>query len=190
MLGAPAAAALPLAGTALAPAAAQAQSAPASEFPKLAVSHPDAVGDPKPRLLTDLQKATLARLCALIVPPLDNRPGAVEAETPEFLDHLLRHSTAARQKLYRDGLDRLERDARAKSGKAFSQVDAAQAADLLAPLRQAWTYQEPTDPFARFLRLAKEEILAATVNSRQFAQAASAGRRGATGLNTYWHVID
>src|SRR5713226_4512502 len=70
-----------------------------------------------------------------------------------------------------------------------AELPAADANSILAPLREAWTYQEPADLFARFLRAAKADFIEATVNSRQWA-AASSGRRGASGLNTYWFPIE
>jgi hypothetical protein len=53
-----------------------------------------------------------------------------------------------------------------------------------------WTYAMPADPQAAFLRAAKADIIRATTNSRAIAEANVAGRRRATGLNPYWHVID
>jgi hypothetical protein len=54
----------------------------------------------------------------------------------------------------------------------------------------AWTYAAPADPFARFLREAKEDLITATMNSREVIEAqAAAGRRGA-GIGTYWYPVE
>jgi hypothetical protein len=116
-------------------------------------------------------------------------PGAAEAEAAEFLDFLIGQSPADRQTLYRDGVARLNREARSRYGKPFAELAAADADSILAPLREPWTYRGPGDPFARFLRAAKDDFRSATLNSRQWAMAASGEGRRATGLNTYWFPI-
>lgn len=180
LLGAPAAAAVP--------AAAQ-TSAPASEqMPKLALVTPDAVANGTTRFCSPEQRGALTRLGEILVPPFQGRPGATEAEAPEFLDFLLSQSPAERQALYRNGLDQLNREARRTFGKPFSEISAEQAQGLLTPLTERWTYASPKDPFARFLRQAKDDILQATMNSRQWAQ--SSRRRGAAGMGTYWYTIE
>ena len=48
----------------------------------------------------------------------------------------------------------------------------------------------PADPFARFLREAKEDLIAATMSSHEWSDAqAAAGRRG-TGIGTYWYPVE
>jgi hypothetical protein len=62
---------------------------------------------------------------------------------------------------------------------------------LLAPLREPWTFDPPADPLTRFLRAAKQDVRAATMNSREYAAAAgSSGRRSAAGLGLYWLPLD
>ena len=106
----------------------------------------------------------LRKLAAAIVPTFDGRPGAVEAGAPEFLDFLLSRSLARDQRLYREGLNR-DPD--------------------LSLLEQPWTYTEPSDPRAAFLRQLKQDLVRATMNSREW----SAGRRGA-GVGYYWKPLD
>lgn len=132
----------------------------------------------------------LRRLGEVLAPARQNLPGAVEAEAAEFLDFLIGQSPADRQTLYRDGVAHLNREARSRFGKSFADVSLSDADSILAPLRQPWTYEPPADPFARFLRAAKEDFLRATVNSRQWAAAASGRSRGGSGLNTYWLPIE
>jgi hypothetical protein len=177
LLGAPAIAAIPL------PAQAQ-------DMPKLATANPEAVGDAVARFFSPSQMAALRRLGDLVVPGSTVRPGASDAKAADFLDFLLSQSPTDRQALYRNGLDRLQSDARSRSGAAFEALTPQQADAILAPLHAQWTYGEPADPFARFLRAVKEDLIAATMNSREFADAqAAAGRRG-TGMGTYWYPVE
>ena len=57
-------------------------------------------------------------------------------------------------------------------------------------MHEAWTYASPTDPLAHFLRQAKEDLLTATFNSREFADAQTAAGRRGTGVGTYWYPIE
>jgi hypothetical protein len=163
--------------------------APSDETPKLAAHAPDAVATAALRFFDTAGFSALRRLGEILVPPRENSPGAVEAEAAEFLDFLISQSPADRQTLYRYGVARLNQEARSRHGKPFAELSASDADTILAPLREAWTYQGPSNPFTRFLQAAKNDFLQATLNSRQWAAAAS-GRRGASGLNTYWFPIE
>ena len=174
------------------PAAAQygGSSSASSEIPKLTETAPDAVADGMRTLFTAEQSATLRRLAELLVPAMGERPGAVDCGVVEFLDFLLKASPAARQTLYRNGLDRLQAESMKVHKKGFAQLDAGSADGLLSPLRKPWTSTPPADPFARFLREAQDDLLQATVNSREYAQAMSRRSRSASGVNAYWLPLD
>jgi gluconate 2-dehydrogenase subunit 3-like protein len=161
-----------------------------AENPKLPVSAADAVADAAPRFFDRESFQALRHLGEILVPARQNLPGGVEAEAAEFLDFLIGQSPADRQTLYRDGVAQLNAQAQSRYGKPFAEVSVADADSILAPLHENWTYQGPADPFARFLRAAKEDFLKATVNSRQWAMAASGRSRSASGLNTYWFPIE
>ena len=183
MAAVPAVAAVPIASQA------QTSAPPAqADSLKLSSSGLDSVGKPVAKFFTPAQFSALERLADLLVPALDSRPGAKAADAPAFLDFLLSQSDAATQELYRSGLDRLNADAGKKHGKPFSSTTPEEAASLVAPLQDAWTYHGPTDPFARFLVGAKDDILRATVNSRAFAAAATT--RGASGSGYYWFPVE
>lgn len=160
------------------------------ENPQLKLTVADAVAPGVPRFFDAAGLAALGRLAEILVPAAPNAPGAREAEAIEFLDFLILESPLPRQSLYRDGVAQLDREAHSKYNKPFAALTAAEADRILTPLREVWTYEEPSDPFARFLRAAKEDLLQATINSRQWATAASARRRSAAGLNTYWFPIE
>ena len=162
---------------------------PAAEAVKLDTLPLDAVAEMAPRFFTAAQFAALSQLSDILLPPLNGMPGALDADAPEFLDFLISKSLAERQQLYRAGLDALNANAQRQFKKPFAELDAAQASTLLAPLRESWTYVPPTDPFARFLREAKSDVRTATTNSRAYATAGSAGRRGG-GTGQYWFPLD
>jgi hypothetical protein len=177
LLGAPAVAAIPL------PAMAQ-------EMPKLATSTADAVGEPSVHYFSSPQMAALRRLGDLVVPAGAGRPGARDAQAAEFLDFLIGQSPADRQSLYRNGLDHLQSEARSRFSTAFESLTPQQADAVLAPLHADWTYAAPPEPFARFLREAKEDLIAATMNSHEFSDAQAAAGRRPSGMGTYWYPVE
>ena len=188
-------AAAPAAGALLAQQPAAAQQTPSggsSEIPQLQTTAVDLAGDPAPHFFTADQYAALRKLSELLQPAMAPMPGALAAGVPEFLDFLISVSPDDRQKLYREGLDALNEEAKKHTNQPFAEISAADAASVLAPLRQPWTYEAPSDPLAHFLREAKQDIHTATVNSREYNQAGAAsggGRRfGARGF--YWLPIE
>lgn len=159
-------------------------------MPKLATSNAEAVGDAVTHFFSAPQLAAMRRLGDLVIPSAPNRPGARDAKAAEFLDFLLAQSPAARQQLYRSGLDHLQSEARRRFNTAFEELTVEQADTVVAPLHAAWTYAAPANSFARFLREAKEDLITATMNSREFIEAqTAAGRRGA-GIGTYWYPVE
>ncbi len=162
--------------------------APVEENPKLAMTAADAVAPGTVRFFTPPQFATLHRLADLLVPPLNGKPGASDAAVPEFLDFLIGQSPHDRQTLYRAGLDRLETEAQRRHSKPFAGITPEQADDLLAPVRQNWSFGGPADPLARFLHDAKDDVLRATVSSREWS-ASGSQRRGAGGIGSYWYSL-
>jgi hypothetical protein len=164
---------------------------PASEEPKLETSTPEQVGDGVPHFFSAPQFAALRKLSGILMPPINGMPGALEAKAAEFLDFLIGESPADRQQVYRAGLDALNAQSASHYQKPFAELDAGQADEVLAPLRQPWTYLPPSDPLAHFLVVAKADVRTATVNSREFNTAGASGggrRMGGTGL--YWYPID
>lgn len=161
----------------------------ADDVPKIDLATADAVGEPRGRFFSPQRYATLVRLCGLLGPPHEDKPSAVQAEVPQFLDFLLSESPSPRQILYAQGLDQLDIDARMQRRKTFADLTDTEAGVLLAPLRAPWTWAAPPGILARFLREAKLDVLRATMNSKPYADAA-AGSRRALGVNAYWDVID
>lgn len=167
---------------AAAPLAAQ-STTPVENF-KIEAVAPDISALPSQRFFTPAQFDALSRLGDLLVPAFGERPGSTGARAPLFIDFLLSKSPADRQKLYRDGLDTLNRE------KPFSKLPDEEAGRLLSPLKEVWTYQGPRDTFGRFLFAAKDDLLRATFNSREFIAAASQTQRGYNGLGYYWFPLE
>lgn len=153
-----------------------------SDTPKLTITSTDALGAPNTRrFLAPAEFETLEALAKTLVPAYNGRPGAVEAGAPEFLDFLLSQSPGDRQELYRRGLGEL-------SAAGFAKLDAAGQKKLLAPLEQPWTFAAPKEPLAQFLRAAKDDIVQATFNSREWA--ASSKSRTSGGTSYYYFTIE
>lgn len=84
-----------------------------------------------PRALTPAQASTLDVVAELIMPATDT-PGAREAGVPQFVDRALSDwCTPADAAAIRNGLDRIEADARAEHGQAFTALPKPQQAALL-----------------------------------------------------------
>ena len=183
------AAAFPAAAESFPAVAVEPQAAPPAEAVKLEIASLDVAGETTHRFFTATQFAALSKLSEILMPALNEMPGALEADAPAFLDFLIGKSPVERQQIYRGGLDALNAKAQLQFKKPFAQLDATQAGTLLAPLREAWTYVPPTDVYARFLREAKADVRTATMNSRAYATAGAAGRRGG-GTGQYWFPLD
>ena len=161
-----------------------------SETPKLDAAVADAVAEGLHPFFSADQFATLERLAEVLMPAASNSPGAHAAGVAEFVDFLISASPADRQAQYRDGLDKLDAQARTRYGKTFAQLPPAEIDKLLAPLREAWTYAAPADSLAQFLRAAKMDVMHATMNSRQWSEARATRSRRASGLGMYWYPIE
>lgn len=158
------------------------------EIPVIESAIPDIAATTVPNFFSPEQFSALQRLGDLIVPALDGVPGAREAEAAEFLDFLIGESPADRQELYRAGLDELNQRSRREFDTSFAQLTDAQADKLLAPLRTPWSLKP--DPFTGFLRAAKQDLLQATQNSREWVRQMSKRVRSAGGLGMYWFPIE
>lgn len=164
--------------------------------PKLDLTGVDLTGQPAPHYFTAAQFATLQKLGALLVPPLKNNPGALDAQAPEFLDFLVSVSPDERQNLYQFGLDSLDSQSKNQFQKPFCDLDAQQAGRILRPLLvvRPWAEDFPSDPLQKFIAQVHEDLRAATENSREWAAASEkSGRRftrGFRGSGYYWFPID
>jgi hypothetical protein len=167
-----------------------------ADVPHLNVTPGDLAGQPTPRYFTTVQFRTLGKLGELLQPPLKSNPGALEAQAPEFLDFLISVSPEDRQKLYLSGLDSLEAQSNDKFQKSFCDLDAQQADSILRSLLVArpWPQDLPSDPLQNFIAQVHEDLRTATMNSREWAEAAEkSGHHFTRGFRTsgyYWAPID
>jgi hypothetical protein len=175
-----------IAGPAVAPALLGQQPAANPEAAsKIEVTVADAGATGVPKFFSPDQAAALRKASDLLMPAMNGSAGALDAGAPEFLDFLIGASDAARQHVYRSGLDGLNAQAKKSFNRNFGDLDAAQAATLMAGLHQPWTFEGPADPVARFLQTAKLDVRNATLNSREY----SAGKRF-SGSGLYWYPLD
>lgn len=85
-----------------------------------------------PRALT-LEQARILDIVAELIIPATDVPGAREAGVPQFVDRTLAiYSTPADAQTLRNGLDRLEADARDAHGAGFTAISQDQQTALLA----------------------------------------------------------
>lgn len=173
-------------------AAQQSTSRPAAAPTPLAQAKADVVADPLPRFFSEARFAALTKLCDVLVPPLADNPGALQAGVPAFLDFHVGVSPADRQHLYQTGLDSLNARATKQFAKPFSALDTKQADAIVRPLfvTVVWPWDPPKDPTSHFLTSAHDDIRAATRNSREWADAAKAAGRRVAGAQQYWNLVD
>ena len=164
--------------------------ASAADTLKIDLAPPRSAGTPVTRFFSPAQFAALRKLGEVVVPSFNERPGAVEAGAAEFLDFYISKRTAAVRDLYRTGLDRLNQEAQRAHRKDFGELTAQEAAPVLKPMLAAWTYVGPQEPFARFLVTAREDLLRATTNSREYATALAATSRSSGGVGYYWFPVE
>ncbi len=165
----------------------------ATDIPHIPVAAPDDAADTVAKFFTPAQFATLRKLAGILVPPVKGNLGALDTDAPEFLDFLVASSPADTQTLYRSGLDGLAATARRQFSKAFADLDAKQADQILKPLlvQVPWVYDLPKDPMKHFLYQVHSDLRTATRNSPEAAKAvAASGRRSLSTTGLYWNPID
>jgi len=164
--------------------------ASAADTLKIELAPPHSAGKPVTNFFSPAQFAALRKLSEVVVPSFNQRPSAIEAGAAEFLDFYISRRTAAVQKLYRAGLDQLNKEAQRLHHKDFGELKAEQTAPILKPMLAAWTCSGPREPFDRFLVAAKEDLLRATTNSREYATAMAATSRTFGGIGYYWFPVE
>ena len=158
------------------------------EIPVIEATIPDLAGSTVASFFSDAQFGALQRLSDLIVPSMNDVPGAVATNAPQFLDFLISESSKIRQRLYQQGLNELNSRTERQFLVPFAKASQAQADVILEPLRKKWTAQP--DEFTAFLLSAKTDILQATQSSEDWVRIVSKRVRSAGGLGTYWFPIE
>jgi hypothetical protein len=145
------------------------------------------VADGEPKFFSALQMAAFTRLADVLVPTMGDRPGAIAAETPAFLDFLLDKSPDARKKLYTGGLTWLDGESAKQYKVPFAKLTDEQADTVLKPWLRTWMNDHPpTESHADFINIAHDEIRTATTNSKAWSMVAEA--KTPSGL--YWYPIE
>lgn len=151
----------------------------------------DQVASTEAHFFNEQEMATLRKLGDILIPPLEDRPGATEAGAAEFIDFLIGASPQDRRDLYRSGLKRLNADAHRQFKIPFAQVDQEQAGKLIRPWLRTWIRDHPPrEPFVQFINEAHEELRTATQNSYAWTIAATSSGERAPGGGLYWSPID
>lgn len=161
---------------------------PKTPLPQTEVA--ETVTETEQRFFSAVQMATLVRLCDVLVPPLGTKPGALQAETPLFLDFLIGASPAPRQKTYLDGLNFLEAESQKKYQKPFAKLDDKQADALLKPWLRTWMNDHPpVEVHANFVNIAHDDIRTATANSKAWNDATSDLAEDSAPSGLYWYPV-
>ena len=161
-----------------------------SKTPIPNVEAADQVALAEARFFSAQQMATLTRLSDLLMPPMGEKPGAVQAQTPMFLDFLIGSSADERKRIYTDGLDWLDREAKKKFNVEFAKASEEQAGELLKPLLCTWMNDHPpSEKGADFVNIAHDDIRTATINSKAWFVVPEVGAEPRTNVELYWSPI-
>jgi gluconate 2-dehydrogenase gamma chain len=87
-------------------------------------------------VLSAADAATLAGICARIIPTDESGPGAAEARAAEYIDRALGGWLAPSRDAYTAGLAAIDDAARARGGRRFVELNAAEQDAVLATLDQ------------------------------------------------------
>lgn len=151
----------------------------------------DTVAATELTFFTPQQMSTLTRLSDLLLPPISGKPGALQAQTPQFLDFLVGSSPEPRRTMYSAGLDWLDTESHKAHQKPFASLDDTQAGAMLKPLLRTWMNDHPpTGPHVAFINIAHNDIRNATVNSKVWSDAPKVGAEESTAIGLFWSPIE
>lgn len=151
----------------------------------------EGIAETDQRFFTAAQMATLSRLCEILLPAIGDKPGAIQAGTPLFLDFLLSESPAARQKVYSGGLGWLDTEAQKRYSRPFAKLNESEADTILRPWLRTWMNDHPpTEPHASFINIAHDDIRTATANSEAWSGSTSGAQQPSRNSSLYWRPIE
>ncbi len=134
----------------------------------------EVVAESQPAFFSSAQMATLTRLSDVLMPAVGNKPGALKAGTPMFLDFFIGKSNTTVRKMYTSGLDWLNAESLRRFKSPFAKLDNAKADDLLKPWLRTWMSDHPpVEAHADFINVAHSDIRSATINSREWSDVPS-----------------
>jgi gluconate 2-dehydrogenase gamma chain len=91
---------------------------------------------PEPGMLTAAESATLAAVCARLIPTDENGPGAAEARASVYIERSLAGWLSPSRAGYTSGLAAIDEAARVKSGRRFVELAAADQDAVLTSLEE------------------------------------------------------
>ena len=161
-----------------------------SKTPIPHVEAADQIASAELRFFSPQQMATLTRLSDVLMPPLGDKPGAIQAQTPMFLDFLIGSSPEERKKVYSKGLDWLDSESKKRFHAEFAGLTDPQVGELLKPWLRTWLNDHPpTEEHADFVNIAHDDIRTATVNSKAWFVVPQVGAEPPTEEELYWSPI-
>jgi hypothetical protein len=149
----------------------------------------DQVATIAPRYLNDVQFATLTRLSDLLFPAQAPNPGALDAQTPQFIDNYLAESASDRQRLYRDGLDDLAKQSQSRFRKPFAELTTAEADAIVKPLFKVRGPTMSVVELGPFINRIHQDVRTVTMNSPQWNAAQVSAGNPVTRL-LHWRNVD
>jgi gluconate 2-dehydrogenase gamma chain len=90
----------------------------------------------RPTTLSPAEAATLAAICARLIPTDENGPGATEARASQYIDRELSGALASSREAYGAGLADVNARAQAEHGLPFSELSATQQDGALTAIEQ------------------------------------------------------
>lgn len=136
-------------------------SSPAKKDAKTAASDTAAAKEAKP--LLDANQVSLLDEVGETILPATQTPGAKAAQVGSFMAVMVRDCyTPADQKIFLNGLTKLDQDCKTKNGKGFLACDPAQRTAFLTALdaeQKAFTQNKQKDDPAHYFRMMKELTL-------------------------------
>jgi hypothetical protein len=151
---------------------------------------PDAASETVLSFFTKTQMETLLRLADVMLPRTAAHPGAIDCNTPQFLDFLIGHSPTVRGDLYVTGLDWLEAQAKLTYRQPFAAIVTGEVDAIIKPWLRTWmTDHPPTQTHADFINIVHADIRTATQNSPVWFDSLDSKQQEHT-LQLYWSPIE
>lgn len=106
------------------------------EFDRVLAFQRDVKASAPARVLNPTEAATLAAVCARIIPTDENGPGAAEAHAADYIDRALGGWLGPSRDAYTAGLAAIDDAARARGGKRFVDLPPADMDAVLASIEE------------------------------------------------------
>jgi gluconate 2-dehydrogenase gamma chain len=118
-----------------------------------------------PTFFNPPQYAAVTELASLII-PTDETPGAREAKVNEYIDMIVSEGSPSLKKLYRDGLEWLDKTSHLRHGKVFVELSNEQQVEILTEMSQIKNPSANNQLQARFFKAIKEATIDGFYTSR------------------------